>query len=63
MDLLDKNSQLRCGKSYYQNPYSGSHLDSGIFKNFADFTMVFRWEFIKEGNWVVGHGGGCMTVW
>ena len=61
--MLDKNSQLRCGKIFYQNPYSGSHFDSGILKNFADFTMVFRCEFIKEVNWVVGHGGGRMIVW
>ena len=41
-DMLDKNSQLRCGKSYYQNPYSGSHLDLGVFKNFVYFTLVLK---------------------
>ena len=41
-DMLDKNSQLRCGKIFfYQNPHKGSHLDSVVFKNFVDFTLLF----------------------
>ena len=46
----------------YQNPYSGSHLDSGVFKNFADFTLVFKCVFMKGVYWVVGNGSGWMTV-
>ena len=44
--------------NFFKNPYSGSHLDSGVCKNFADFTLVFECMLINGVYWVDGHRDG-----
>ena len=48
--------------NFFKNPYSGSHLDSGVCKNFADFTLVFECMLINGVYWVDGHRDGWLTV-
>ena len=49
--------------NFFKNPYLGSHLDSGVCKNFADFTLVFEcmlinrfigWMVIGMVDWLCG---------